>query len=105
MADNFHEISSREDFEKKTQSGVALVDFYAAWCRPCQMQTPILHLVADANPEASILKVNTDQLPELAQAFRVSSIPHLVLLKDGQPIDQYVGLQEAEFLSSAIENA
>lgn len=105
MADNFHEISSREDFEQKTKSGVALVDFYAAWCRPCQMQTPILHQVADENPEASVLKVNTDQLPELAQAFRVSSIPHLVLLKDGQPVDQYVGLQQADVLSSAIANA
>lgn len=105
MADNFHEVTSREDFEQKTKSGVALVDFYATWCRPCQMQTPILHEVADANPDAVILKVDTDKLPELAQAFRVSSIPHLVLLRDGQQVEQFVGLQQAKVLSASIQDA
>lgn len=106
MAANVHEVSSRIEFEQLTQSGVALVDFYATWCGPCRMQIPVLEKVAaQVGDEAKVLKVNVDQLPELAQAFRVSGIPHMVVLSDGQIAENLVGLQDQRTLVNAIQTA
>lgn len=69
-----------------------LVDFWAPWCGPCRMLGPILEEVAEENPDLVVAKVNVDEEGDLAQAFGVSSIPLLVVLKDGKPVNQSVGL-------------
>lgn len=69
-----------------------LVDFWAPWCGPCRMLGPILEEVAEENPDLVVAKVNVDEEGNLAQAFGVSSIPLLVVLKDGKPVNQSVGL-------------
>lgn len=69
-----------------------LVDFWAPWCGPCHMLGPILEEVAEENPDLVVAKVNVDEEGDLAQAFGVSSIPLLVVLKDGKPVNQSVGL-------------
>jgi thioredoxin 1 len=100
------QVVEANDFDAATQAGVVLVDFFATWCRPCRMQLPILEqLAADFEGRAKIVKVNTDQAQDVAVRFGVQSIPTLVLLKNGETIAQFVGLQQAETLRTALDKA
>ena len=97
------QIVASKDFDAETQSGVVLVDFFATWCRPCVMQLPILEKIAlEFAGKAKVIKVDTDQSQDIALRFGVSSIPTLVLLKDGEKVSQFVGLQQAETLRAEI---
>jgi thioredoxin 1 len=91
-------------YDDAVKDGVVLVDFWAPWCGPCKMQTPILEKVAAAvGDKAVIAKVNVDETPELAAKYGIRSIPTLILLKDGENKQQFVGLQQQAALVSAID--
>ena len=93
-------------FKETIQSGVTLVDFWAPWCGPCQMQIPILGKVAETiGDRATIAKVNVDDCPAPATQFGVRGIPTLILFKDGQEVNRFVGVQQENQLLSAIETA
>ena len=80
-----------------------LVDFWAPWCGPCRMQTPILERLADElGGQVAICKVNVDENAEAAAAFNVMSIPTLIVFRDGKPVKQFVGLQQAATLKAAL---
>ncbi len=68
-----------------------LIDFYAAWCGPCRMVSPLVDEIAEENSDYQICKVDVDEAPELAQKFGVMSIPTLVVWKDGKVVTQNVG--------------
>ena len=68
-----------------------LLDFYADWCGPCQMVSPLIDEIAEENPQYLVGKINVDQEPELAQAFQVFSIPTLAVIKNGNVIQQSSG--------------
>lgn len=68
-----------------------LIDFYATWCGPCRMVSPLVDEIAEENKDYQICKVDVDESPELAQKFGVMSIPTLVVLKDGKVVTQNVG--------------
>lgn len=103
MAEGVIELDGN-GYEDATKSGVVLVDFWAPWCGPCKMQTPILEKVAaEIGSKAVIAKVNVDENPELAAKYGIRSIPTLILLKDGENKQQFVGLQQQAALVSAIE--
>ncbi|MDR0870529.1 MAG: thioredoxin [Planctomycetaceae bacterium] len=104
MSEHVKVIETVEEFETVTKSGVVLADFFATWCGPCRMQGPILEQLAPTIAgKGTIIKIDTDKLPALAQKFDVSSIPTLVLLKDGQIVNRFTGLQQAATLQSAID--
>lgn len=86
-------ILSKENFEKEVTNSEkpVLIDFYADWCGPCMMLSPIIEEIANENDSIKVCKVNVDQEPELASAFRVSSIPMLAVVKDGKLVNQSVG--------------
>ena len=103
MAEGVIELDG-SGYEEATKSGVVLVDFWAPWCGPCKMQTPILEKVAaEVGDKAVIGKVNVDENPELAAKYGIRSIPTLILLKDGENKQQFVGLQQQAALVSAID--
>ncbi len=69
-----------------------LLDFWAEWCGPCMMLAPVLHEVADENADITVGKVNVDDEPALAQAYGISSIPTLIVIKDGKEVNRSVGV-------------
>ena len=70
-----------------------LLDFWAAWCGPCRMLSPVVDQIAEETTGVKVGKVNVDEEPELARQFGVMSIPTLVVMKDGKPVDTKVGAQ------------
>ena len=83
---------SKENFESvKASEKPVLVDFYAEWCGPCRMVSPIVDEIAEEHPEYVIGKVNVDSESELAREFSVVSIPTLVILKNGKLVKRIVG--------------
>lgn len=79
-----------------------LLDFWAEWCGPCRMVSPVVEEIAASHPEIAVGKVNVDEEPELAQAFRVQSIPMLVLLRDNAVVAAAVGAQSKEQLEQKL---
>lgn len=96
---------NESNFDAEIKSGLVLVDFWAPWCGPCRMQAPILEQVVGKVPGAKIAKLNVDEAPAPAARFGVQSIPTLVILKDGRPVKQFVGVQQAATLVAALEAA
>jgi thioredoxin 1 len=80
-----------------------LVDFYADWCGPCRMIAPVLDDLASELTDAKIVKVNVDRNPGLAAQYRISSIPSLLVFKDGEVVRRHVGLADKAQLKSLIE--
>ena len=82
--DNFHK-------EVLNSEKPVLLDFFASWCGPCRMVGPILDEIAEEREDIKVCKVNIDEQPELASRFRIMSVPTLMVLKDGNVIDQSIG--------------
>jgi len=95
---------SQSDFEKKIEKGTALVDFYAPWCGPCKMMSPVIDEIAeDYKGKAGIFKVNVDNEPQLANDHQVMSIPTIVVFKNGKAVDQTMGAQSKDKLKEMID--
>lgn len=93
------------DFAQVTKtSELVLVDLWASWCGPCRMVAPVLEsLAARYAGRVKVVKVNVDDNPQVARTFDASSIPTLVFLRDGKPIDRVVGAQPEPALASTID--
>lgn len=93
------------DFAKVTSKGVVLVDFWASWCRPCMMQGPIVEEIANENKDSNlkICKLNVDDNRAIARQFEVSSIPTLIIFKNGKKVEQLVGLSNKELIVSTLK--
>lgn len=86
-------VIDKDNFENEILKSekTVLLDFWASWCGPCRMVSPIVDEIAQEHPEYKVGKVNVDEQPELAAAFEVMSIPSLFVLKDGKVVNSSVG--------------
>ena len=82
--DNFHN-------EVLNSEKPVVLDFFASWCGPCRMVGPILDEIAEEREDIKVCKVDIDEQPELASRFRIMSVPTLMVLKDGNIVDQSIG--------------
>ena len=97
---------STEEFnELIKEEGLVLVDFFATWCGPCQMLAPVLEeLDEKLNGSVKIAKINVDTESDLAAQYHISSIPTLILLKDGKIVDSAIGYRDLSFLLEMIKS-
>lgn len=86
-------LVNKENFESEVikSDRTVLLDFYADWCGPCRMVSPIVEEIAKEYPEYKVCKINVDEQPELASKFEVMSIPSLFVLRDGKVVNQSLG--------------
>lgn len=95
---------TKQNFDKEVlngEGGSILVDFWAPWCGPCRMQGPVVDKLAEAG--YNVGKVNIDEQQELAEQFRVMTIPTLMVFKEGKVVKQMVGVQSMETLKDALQ--
>ncbi len=99
-------IELKEDnFDQEISSGISLVDFWAPWCGPCKMLSPVIDKLAEEyEGKAKICKVNTDEEGNLAAKFGVRSIPTIFFIKDGEVIDQIIGAVSESALKEKLNN-
>lgn len=115
MASNSYQMSANEthgfvekltdkNFAEKTNSGIAIVDFYADWCPPCQRLGPVYNKVAEAKQHSiKFCKINIDDAGKTSSKFEIRSLPTLIILKNGKEIKRHVGGATEEQLRSFIQ--
>lgn len=93
-----------ENFDSEVASalGKVLVDFWASWCGPCRMLSPIVDQVAAARTDVKVGKVNVDEQPKLAEKFQIMSIPTLLVFENGKVTNQSVGLVPKEQVEALL---
>jgi thioredoxin 1 len=97
-------IVDNNEFKSEIENGVTVVDFFATWCGPCKMLAPVLEgLSTEMEGKAKFIKVDIDQSLDLANQFQISSVPTMVIFKDGQKVEQLVGFLPKEKIQQAIE--
>jgi len=96
---------NNKNFKAQIKSGVVLVDFWAPWCGPCKMVAPVLNEVAEEmGDKVTIGKVNVDHNQQIAGKYKVRNIPTLVLFRDGQEINRFVGVKTKKFLIKELSS-
>ncbi len=96
-------VNNAHEFVENIKEGLVLVDFFATWCGPCKMLTPVLNELVEDYPNLKVVKVDIDVCEDLAQQFRIMSVPTMILFKDGQVVDQFLGFMPKELLADKIK--
>ena len=95
---------SKNNFDLvKNSDKTVLIDFFAEWCGPCRMVSPIVDEIAEENPQILVAKVNVDEEVELAEAFGVASIPTLVVMKNGEVVKSSSGVKPKAQILAMLE--
>lgn len=91
------------NFSQETSKGLTLVDFHAEWCGPCRMMAPIIEEFAkEMKGKISVAKVDVDSSQQVAQDYQVTSIPTMILIKNGKEVKRIVGLKDLQTLKSLV---
>ncbi len=106
MAEETIKSLREETFKKDIEKGVTLVDFYADWCGPCRMMAPILEKIAtEVKGKAIVAKLDIEKAQTTASHFQISSIPTLILFKDGKEVGRLIGYRSGDEIKAFIKQA
>jgi len=97
---------TNEDFNELINNShkLVVVDFFAAWCMPCLIVSPIIEELAEEIKDVKFIKINSDDNPDLSRKYNISSIPCLVIFKDGKEVDRIIGAQPKEKIEEKIKS-
>lgn len=96
-------IINSQEFDNTIESGVVVVDFFATWCGPCKMLAPVIDELSGELDNVNFVKVDIDQSMDLAQKFKIVSVPTLKVFKNGEEVDTLMGFMPKEVLKSKVE--
>ena len=96
-------IINSQEFDNTVESGVVVVDFFATWCGPCKMLSPVIDELSGELENVNFVKVDIDQSMDLAQKFKIVSVPTLKVFKNGEEVDTLMGFMPKEVLKSKVE--
>lgn len=98
------QILDSTNFEQEINDGIVVVDFFATWCGPCKMLAPIFEqLSVEMKDDAKFVKVDIDKSLEIARKYMISSVPTMMIFKDGKPVDTMVGFMPKEAIKNKVE--
>lgn len=98
-------IVNSAEFRDEIKNGVVLVDFFATWCGPCKMLAPVLEQVSEEMAgKVNVIKVDIDQSPDLADEFKIASVPTMMVFKDGVKVDMLVGFLPKDRITEVIKS-
>jgi len=101
---NIIEVTSKEQFDEAIKNEkLTIVDFWAEWCWPCRLLKPVLHKIAGLDSEIQLLTVDVDQNSDLAWEYDINSIPHVYFFKNGEIVDNFVGVMPENEILEKIE--
>jgi len=101
----FEVTSSNWDNEVLKAQGLVMIDFWAAWCGPCRMISPTVEeLAKEYGGKIKVMKLNTDENPEIASRYKIMGIPTVIFFKDGNMLDQIVGVVQKQQLKAKIDS-
>ena len=96
-------IINSNEFNNTVESGVVVVDFFATWCGPCKMLAPVFEELSEELTVVNFVKVDIDQSMDLAQKFRIVSVPTMKIFKNGEEVDTLMGFMPKDVLKSKVE--
>lgn len=96
------DVFQKEVLEHK---GLVFVDFFATWCGPCKLTTPIIHQISEEEKDMKFVEIDVDQNQQLSSMYSVFSIPTFMIFKDGKPVSQFVGAMGKEGFMAEINKA
>ena len=96
-------IINSQEFDNTIESGVVVVDFFATWCGPCKILSPVIDELSGELENVNFVKVDIDQSMDLAQKFKIVSVPTLKVFKNGEEVDTLMGFMPKEVLKSKVE--
>lgn len=96
-------VYTSEDLKPEKLSGLTLVDFWATWCGPCRMVAPIVEELASETPDVTFAKVDVDENPDVAMGLGITSIPTLMLFKNGKLVDKLIGARPKQDIKQMID--
>ena len=93
------EINGISELEKVTSEGLVVVDFFATWCGPCKMLSPVLEQINEDRSDVKIVKVDIDSNMDLAKKYGIMSVPTVILFKDGKEVDKKIGFMPKDMIT------
>ena len=97
------QILNNDNFNSSIENGVCVVDFFATWCGPCKMLAPVFEELSEELTDVNFVKVDIDQSMDLAQKFRIVSVPTMKIFKNGEEVDTLMGFMPKDVLKSKVE--
>lgn len=99
-------VGSKAEFDEALKhSGLVVVDFFATWCGPCKMIAPLLQKFSEEYPQVKFVKLDVDQLPEVAQEYEVTAMPTIFFIKNGSVVEKVLGAQPQAIKQALTKHA